>query len=59
MPAGFDEAFADLSHEQILDCFDRWPPRYQADADVRVLPGDDAPVRPTDVDHLDEWRATR
>jgi hypothetical protein len=40
VPTGFDEAFADLSHEEVLDYFDRWLlPRYQADADDACFHG--------------------
>ena len=59
VPPGFDEAFADLSHEQILDYVDRWLlPRHKADLDDACFRGTMRRCGQLMLDHLDEWRAT-
>jgi basic membrane lipoprotein Med (substrate-binding protein (PBP1-ABC) superfamily)/DNA-binding SARP family transcriptional activator len=59
LPRGFEEAFADLSHEQTLDYFDRWLlPTYSAAVEAECLSGTMRRCGTLMLDHLDEWRAS-
>jgi len=58
LPDGFDEAFADLSPEQILDYFDGWlVPTHPAAGDACGR-GTMNRCGQLMLDHLDEWRVT-
>jgi hypothetical protein len=59
LPDGFDEAFADLSPEQILDYFNRWlVPTHPRAADDACYRGTMNRCGQLMLDRLDEWRAT-
>jgi basic membrane lipoprotein Med (substrate-binding protein (PBP1-ABC) superfamily)/DNA-binding SARP family transcriptional activator len=59
LPDGFDEAFADLSHEQTLDYFDRWLLQTHSEAvETECLSGTMRRCGALMLEHLDEWRAT-
>lgn len=59
VPNGFDEAFADLSHNTTLDYVDRWlVRRYGAEFDAACSHGTMRQCGQLMLDHLDEWRGT-